>query len=216
MRVSKAKAADNRRRILTTAARLFREHGIDSCGVDAITEAAGLTHGAFYSQFASKEAVAVEAIRLALTGSQRALDRAARGKNATNAFASIVEAYLARAHRDSPGEGCVIAALGTDLARQPRSVREAFTKGLRESLDLLAAVVPGRGASSRYDEAIAALARLSGALMLARAVSDEALSRRILKAAARRSYPPTRKIGATSGRRRSAARPASGEEREIR
>jgi TetR/AcrR family transcriptional repressor of nem operon len=187
LRVSKAKAADNRRRILTTAARLFRQHGIDSCGVDAITKAAGLTHGAFYSQFASKQAVAVEAIGLALAASQRALDGAALGKDAAKAFPRIVDAYLARAHRDSPGEGCVIAALGSDLARQPRSVREAFTEGLRKSLELLATVVPGRDASSRYDEAIAALARLSGALILARAVSDEALSRRILKAAARRS-----------------------------
>lgn len=187
MRVSKDQAAENRRRILTTAARLFRENGIDSCGVDAITDAAGLTHGAFYSQFSSKQAVAVEAIRLALAASLRALGDAARGKDAKRAWSRIVETYLAEAHRDSPGDGCVIAALGTDLARQPKQVRKAFTKGLKESIDLLTAVVPGRNGASRQDEAIVALARLSGAMILARAVDDPALSRRILKAAAKQS-----------------------------
>ena len=97
MRVTKQKAADNRRRILSAASRLFRENGIDSSGVDAITEEAGLTHGAFYSQFESKEAVAAEAIRLALEGSRRAFEQAAKGKKRRQAFANIVDAYLARA-----------------------------------------------------------------------------------------------------------------------
>ena len=73
MRVSKQAAAENRRRILTAAARLFREHGIDGAGVDAITEAAGLTHGAFYSQFESKEAVVAEALRLVLDESRESM-----------------------------------------------------------------------------------------------------------------------------------------------
>ena len=66
MRVSKEKAAQNRERILTSAARLFREHGIAATGVDSITEDAGLTHGGLYSHFESKEAIAAEAIRFAL------------------------------------------------------------------------------------------------------------------------------------------------------
>ena len=66
MRVSKEKAAQNRQQILSTAARLFRENGIHATGVDSISRSAGVTHGAFYSQFESKEALAAEAIRLAL------------------------------------------------------------------------------------------------------------------------------------------------------
>jgi TetR/AcrR family transcriptional repressor of nem operon len=192
MRVTKEKAATNRRRILSAASRLFRENGIDSSGVDAITEEAGLTHGAFYSQFESKEAVAAEAIRLALEGSRRAFEQAAKGKKRRQAFASIVDAYLARAHRDSPGNGCVIAALGPDIARQPKRVRDAFTRGLKGSLALLAELVPGHTDSRRYEEATATLSCMAGALILARAVNDERLSRRILEAAAHRVNRPAR------------------------
>ncbi len=186
MRVSKEKATQNRREILRAASRLFRENGIDSCGVDAITRQAGLTHGAFYSHFESKEAVLTEAIRLALETSREALQSASRRKTRAPAFASIVDTYLRRAHRDSPGRGCVIAALGPDIARQPKKVRAAFTAGLKQSLTLLADLVPGRDRERRYDDAIAALSCMAGALILARAVAEEALSRRILETTAKR------------------------------
>jgi TetR/AcrR family transcriptional regulator, transcriptional repressor for nem operon len=186
VRVSKAKAAQNRRRILTSAARLFREQGIDGTGVDAITKAAGLTHGAFYSQFESKEAVVTEAVRLAIDESRQAFERSAKdGKNG-KALASIVAAYLARRHRDSPGNGCVVAALGADIARQPKRVRAAFTKALKEALEILTGLVPGGAASRRYDDALTLFSGMVGALILARAVSEESLSRRILKTAANR------------------------------
>ena len=186
MRVSKATAAQNRRRILTAAARLFREQGIDGTGVDAITKAAGLTHGAFYSQFESKEAVVAEAVRLAIDESRQAFERSSKdGKNG-KALASIVAAYLARSHRDSPGNGCVVAALGADIARQPKRVRAAFTKALKEVLEILTGLVPGGTASRRYDDALTLFSGMVGALILARAVSEESLSRRILETAANR------------------------------
>src|SRR5437667_6720222 len=92
MRVSKEQAARNRKEILTAAARLFRENGIRATGVDAISQGAGLTHGAFYSQFESKEALAAEAIRLALARSKRLWQRAADRKRGSEAFRSIVAA----------------------------------------------------------------------------------------------------------------------------
>src|SRR5262245_12142688 len=138
MRVSKEQSAHNRRRIVSAAARLFRENGIASSGIDAIARRAGLTHGAFYSHFDSKERVTAEAIRLTLERSQKTLEAIARDKKRRQAFADIVDAYLAPAHRDSPGEGCVIAALGADIARQPKPIRRAFTRGLKDSLALLA------------------------------------------------------------------------------
>jgi TetR/AcrR family transcriptional repressor of nem operon len=183
VRVSKRTAAQNRRRILTAAARLFREQGIGGSGVDAITDAAGLTHGAFYSQFGSKEAVVAEAVRLALDESQRAFEKTAEGDAKADALRRLVDAYLAPSHRDSPGRGCVVAALGADIARQPRRVRESFTQTLEEALQTLARVVPGKAPPRRYDDAIALFATMVGALILARAVSDEALSRRILRTA---------------------------------
>ena len=186
MRVSKETAAQNRQRILTAAARLFREQGIGGSGVDAITEAAGLTHGAFYSQFESKEAVVAEAVRLAIDESRRAFERSSKSAKNGKALARVVAAYLARSHRDSPGDGCVVAALGADIARQPKRVRAAFTKALKEALEILTGLVPGGAASRRYDDALTLFSAMVGALILARAVSEESLSRRILETAANR------------------------------
>jgi TetR/AcrR family transcriptional regulator, transcriptional repressor for nem operon len=200
VRVSKEKAAQNRHRMLIAAARLFRENGIDSSGVDAITETAGLTHGAFYSQFDSKEAVVAEAIDLALEESRHMLQQAAAGKNGRKALANILDAYLARAHRDSPGDGCVIAALGPDIARQPKRVRDAFTRGVKRSLALLAELVPGHNGSHRYEEAMATLSCLVGALILARAVNEAAFSRLILEAAAHRVNHPARQRASRANR----------------
>jgi TetR/AcrR family transcriptional repressor of nem operon len=185
MRVSKEKAAQNRQDILAAAARLFREHGIHATGVDAITKEAGLTHGGFYSQFGSKEAIAVEAIRVAATRSKHLWQRTAERKPGATALRKIVENYLSREHRDTPGQGCVIAALGADIARQPQSVREAFTKEFADIIEFLAQLMPGEDPSRRYDDAIAAFASMTGALILARAVNDETLSERILRATAK-------------------------------
>jgi len=184
MRVTKQVAAENRRRILTAAARLFREQGIDGAGVDAITEAAGLTHGAFYSQFDSKEAVVAEALRLVLDESRDLWARDASGQDKSDALERIIDRYLSPRHRDSPGAGCAVAALGSDMPRQPRKIRDVFTKRLGESLELLAGLVPARTAARRYDEAIRLFSTMVGALVLSRAVGDEALSRRILETAA--------------------------------
>ena len=185
MRVSKEKAAENRQKILSAAGRLFRERGIGATGVDAITEDAGLTHGAVYSQFGSKEAIAAEAIRAALMGSEHLWQRLAERKGRKKVFPAIVEAYLSREHRDFAGKGCVVAALGSEIARQPHRVRDAFTAELKEALEFLAGVMPEKDHSRRYDEAIAAFASMTGALILARAVNDEKLSNRILETTAK-------------------------------
>jgi TetR/AcrR family transcriptional repressor of nem operon len=186
MRVSKEKAAQNRQHILTAAARLFREHGIHATGVDSITKDAGLTHGGLYSQFGSKEAIAAEAVRFAATRSRRVWQQVAERKKGNKAFRSIVEGYLSREHRDSPGQGCVVASLGADIARQSRSVREAFTKELEDVFEFLARLMPGDDPSRRYEDAIIAFAGMAGALILARAVNDETLSERILQTTAKR------------------------------
>jgi TetR/AcrR family transcriptional repressor of nem operon len=186
MRVSKERAARNREEILTSAARLFREQGIGATGVDSITDDAGLTHGGLYSQFGSKQAIVAEAIRFALERSKRGWRRAAQGKPEKKALSDIVATYLSRAHRDSPGQGCPVAALSSDIARQPEAVRQVFTRELKDVLEFLAGLMPEDTPSRRYEDAIAAFACMVGAVILARAVSDEALSSRILKTAAKR------------------------------
>ncbi len=185
MRVSKATAAQNRERILTSAARLFREHGIATTGVDAITEDAGLTHGGLYSQFGSKEVIAAEAIRFALLRGKRVWQRALERNPGMRALPAIVDGYLSRAHRDAPGTGCVVAALGTDICRQPRRVRQAFTEEIKDDLEFLSRLMPDGDKESSYEDAIVTFASMAGALILARAVNDEQLSDLILKSTAK-------------------------------
>jgi TetR/AcrR family transcriptional repressor of nem operon len=187
MRVSKEKAAHNREQILTAAARLFREQGIGATGVDSITEDAGLTHGAVYSQFGSKEAIAAEAVQLALTRSKHLWDRMAERKGRKKVFPAIVEQYLSPAHRDHAGQGCVIAAIGSEIARQPRSVRDSFTREFKHSLEYLADLMrENKSAARSTEDAIAAFVSMVGALIIARAVNDETLSDLILKSTAKR------------------------------
>ena len=181
MRVTKEKAAENRARILAAAARLFRERGLSGVGVDALGEAAGMTHGSLYSQFGSKERLAAEALAEALArgAGKAALEDAAPGSGALRGF---VARYLSARHRDEPGQGCALAALGCEIPRQPPAVRRAFTEGLRATVGRIARLLP-EGRRAREEEALAVMAALVGAMVLARAVDDPALSERILAAA---------------------------------
>ena len=111
MRVSKERAAQNRARILTAAARLFRERGLSGVGVDAVTDAAGLTHGSLYSQFGSKERLAVEALGHALSENAAELSDA-------RTLDDFVSRYLSADHRARVGEGCSLTALAGDIPRQ--------------------------------------------------------------------------------------------------
>lgn len=180
MRVTRDQVAAHRERILTAAGTLFREHGYDGIGVGDIMRRAGLTHGGFYGHFASKEDLAAE-ITLRVLARDGWLERLT-GKH-DPALADVVHSYLSTRHRDDPGHGCVFAALGSDAARQPKSVRRAFTEGLRIRLDALLALIPGRSASKRRQTALATLATLVGAMVLSRAVDDATLSKDILEAA---------------------------------
>ena len=174
MRVTKEKAAENRDRILQAAARMIRERGIAGVGVDALTEAAGLTHGSLYSQFGSKESLAAEALRVALAGNADTLE--ALG------LAAYTEGYLSTKHRDTPGLGCALAALGCDMPRESQLLRRRFTEGFRRLAGLVSEMLGAKSRQSSEDEALATLASLVGAVILARAVDDPELSERILAA----------------------------------
>jgi TetR/AcrR family transcriptional repressor of nem operon len=173
MRVSREKAAENRERMLAEAARLFREHGLSGVGVDAVTEAAGLTHGGLYSQFGSKERLAAEALTHAQSAS------AARMSDAAS-LDEYVARYLSPSHRERRGDGCVIAALASEIPRQTTAIRHNFTAALRALAKRIAGLAPAR---RKPDEALAVVATMVGALTLARAVDDPDLSDRILAAA---------------------------------
>jgi len=180
MRVTREKMAENRERIVATAARLFREKGFDGVGVDAIMQGVGLTHGGFYRHFRSKDDLAAEAVAYGLAAS-------AEKQAVLASVDDLVAAYLSPAHRDNRGGGCVMAALGGDVARQKIAVQRKLTGHVRAQLDRLAGWLSGASAGARRERAIATLAGLVGAMVLARAVDDRKLSDEIL-AAARVAY----------------------------
>jgi TetR/AcrR family transcriptional repressor of nem operon len=181
MKVSRIQAAANRERILDAASTLFREHGFDGVGVADLMKDAGLTHGGFYGHFTSKEELMAQACDRAFARSVAKWSRLCAGADG-EPLAAIAHSYLSARHRDHPGTGCAVAALGADLSRQGPTVRRAVTRGVRSLVDALASVVPGTTRSARRRKALAAYASMVGALVLARAVDDEKLSKEVLKA----------------------------------
>jgi len=181
MRVTREQAAAHRQTILDAAGTLFRERGFDGSGVDDIMKRAGLTHGGFYGHFGSKDDLAAETCTSVMAG-ERWAERLTGAPNPS--LGAVVGAYLSPRRRDAPGRGCFLAALGSDVARQPRSVRRAFTEGLRSRVDALQRLLSGRSGAARHEKALATMAGLVGALMLSRAVDDPKLSDDILEAAA--------------------------------
>ncbi|MBK9314534.1 MAG: TetR/AcrR family transcriptional regulator [Acidobacteria bacterium] len=189
MRYGQEHKAKTRRKILKAAARLFREFGYDGVGVDAIMAEAGLTAGGFYAHFPSKRALFDEALATAtataMTGSNatRAVAKSARADEAGQLRLTI-ENYLSRQHRERVADGCPLPALTPDAARGGETSRENYERQLLQYVNRLEALLPA-GVAARSDVALALMAQCVGGLMLARAVKDERLSDRILKASRR-------------------------------
>ena len=183
MRVTREHAAENRARIVEAASKLFRERGFDGIGVADLMKSAGLTHGGFYGHFASKDDLAAEACGLALANSVKKWDRLA-AESPADPLAPIAESYLSDVHLEKPANGCLIAALGSDVARQDKSVRRAMTEGLRQLMARMTGWVPGRTQAARRRTALATFSAMVGAVVMARAVDDPEFSAEILDAVA--------------------------------
>jgi TetR/AcrR family transcriptional regulator, transcriptional repressor for nem operon len=183
MKVSREQAAENRERIVQVAAKLFRERGFDGIGVADLMKAAGLTHGGFYGHFGSKEDLAAEACGGALDRSLQIWSSEV-GKGPDEAFSKIINSYLSEAHRDSPGSGCLVAALGSDVGRQTPSIRRVVTEGIHALVGELIRLVPGKSKSARRRKALSDFAAMVGAVIIARAVDDTELSTEVLHAVA--------------------------------
>ncbi|OJH79737.1 MAG: TetR family transcriptional regulator [Stenotrophomonas maltophilia] len=168
MKVTKAQAQANRAHIVETASTLFRERGYDGVGVADLMAAAGFTHGGFYKHFGSKADLMAEAAACGLTSSAAAV--------ADLDVQAFVSEYLSRAHRDGPGQGCTLAALCTDAARQTDAVKAAFAAGIEARL-ATRATQEGQGQRDPDDAArarrIALMAQAVGALVLSRSCPDE-------------------------------------------
>ncbi len=172
-RVSQEQARLNRQRVVEVAASLFRERGLHGVGVADIMASAGLTHGGFYGQFANKEALAAEAFDAAIAEDRR------------GDIDTILENYLSLWHVRAPGKGCPLAALANDVAREPTNspVRSRFTRGVEGLAAILASLTPRASRERRRQRSLATLSTLVGAVVLARAVDDEALADELLRAA---------------------------------
>lgn len=181
MRVTREQATENRERVLDAAARLFRERGFDGVGVAEVMKAAGLTHGGFYGQFDSKEDLMAQACARAFEGSLAHWQQAA-ARSPEAPLDGLLKSYLSSAHRDRPGDGCAVAALGAEVAREGPALRRAFTEGTVRLVNALTALVPGRTRADKRRRAAATFAAMVGALVLSRALDDEALSREVLHA----------------------------------
>ena len=183
MRVSRIQAAENRQTVIDVASRLFRERGFDGIGLKDLMKSAGLTQGAFYKQFASKEDLAVQASRRALESAFSRWSAAAAAKP-KDPLGAVIAFYLSHGHREEKMDGCPIVALGSDAARQGSDVKASFEAGIREYLELLGRWVSEADGDDPSGKAMAILSTMVGALLLSRAVNDPDLAQAFLDAAA--------------------------------
>jgi TetR/AcrR family transcriptional repressor of nem operon len=183
MRVSRVQAAENRQTVIDVASRLFRERGFDGIGLKDLMKGAGLTQGAFYKQFASKEDLAAQASRRALEhASVRWSDAAAA--NPEDPLAAVIAFYLSMGHREERMDGCPIVALGSDAARQGAEVKASFEAGVKAHLEMLGRMVAETDSGEPDGKAMAILSTMVGAVTLSRVVNDPELAQALLDQAA--------------------------------
>jgi TetR/AcrR family transcriptional repressor of nem operon len=168
MRYLAKETAAKHERIVKEASRLFRERGFENVTVGDVMKAAGLTHGAFYAHFRSKQELEKTAIAY---GQELSADRARSYGATKKGRQAYADRYLSSWHRDNPGEGCTMASLAHEVARSTPEVKEVFGLGLEE-------ILAAKGGDRK--RAIFQTAALIGGIALARAVKDERLSDEIL------------------------------------
>lgn len=163
-------------RIVGAAARAIRRSGYDGTGVADIMKEAGLTHGAFYAHFASREAMLAEAADRAGAESNALAANIIAAVPPEQALQALMQVYLSKEHLASIETGCPISALGSEMPRQSPEVRSAATRRIKEMIDLVTRQMPDWGQSSAHERALVTVATMVGTLVLARAVDDSALS----------------------------------------
>jgi TetR/AcrR family transcriptional repressor of nem operon len=176
MRYPAAETAEKHERILNEAGRLFRERGFSGVSVSEIMKATGLTHGPFYNHFDSKEALMADSVMHAMQTTLNGLDEA---EGSAKGWADYLKRYLSVAHRDACGAGCTMAALAGEVRQEPL-VRGPFTVRLKAVVQKMASHFPWSSKRAGRGDSIRALSSMVGAMVLARAVDDEAFSNEIL------------------------------------
>lgn len=176
-------------RIVSVAAKAIRRSGYAGTGVADLMKEAGLTHGAFYAHFDSREAMLAEAAAKACAESAAAAAQAVSSLPADKALASMFRAYLSKEHAEGVEMGCPLAALGSETSRQAPQVRRVTTRHIKEMVDVLARQSPDWGQPGAHERALVTISTMVGALVLARAVDEPALSDSLREAALKHLLP---------------------------
>ena len=177
---SRAEKENTHKRIVKIASKRFREEGLAGVGIAELMKEAGLTVGGFYKHFNSRDDLVAEAVSSALGTWKRQKDAAASG-GAPVSYEKLIDDYLNEAHRNNPGTGCAYSALAPEIARSDKRTRALTSEQVRNDIQLIATLLPGRDKRTARSRAILIFSALVGAMSLARAVSNEALSREILE-----------------------------------
>ena len=191
MGISKSHAVRNRKIIVDTAARIFRERGIDGVGVADLMQEAGFTHGGFYNHFKSKEALAAEALDAAYQESCQSLVAAVKEdpENGQKVIEFIVNGYLSKSARDSPSTACPTSALVVDASRHRGPIQEAYTEAVENLLNIIILAMKQTGmrggTRALRNKSIGLFSGMIGAIVLSRALSgtNENLSDEVLSVA---------------------------------
>ncbi|WP_417450740.1 TetR/AcrR family transcriptional regulator [Kordiimonas sp.] len=174
MGYSRAQKQDNHEKIVAIAATRFREQGLDGLSVAALMQEAGLTHGGFYSHFTSRDDMVAQALAHAFSEDEGRLSRAMKRRGGPS-LQAFLEVYLSPAHRDTPGQGCTLAAVACEAARKGDAVKALFSarvEGYSERLAPELGISPAR--------MVTVLSAATGALVLSRAVGDRTVADNIL------------------------------------
>src|SRR5271169_2680824 len=182
---SRAEKAKTHKRIVSIASKRFCEKGLAGFGIAELMKEAGLTVGGFYKHFDSRDDLVAEAVSSAFGGWKRRVEAAKAGGPSVS-LAKLIDSYLNEAHRDNPGTGCAFSALAPEIARSDKRTRSLTSEQVRNDIELIARLLPSKDKHTARSIAILTLSALVGAMALARAVSDEALSLEILKTVAER------------------------------
>lgn len=182
MRYSPEHKQETHDRIVKKASVRLREKGAHGIGVADLMKEAGLTHGGFYAHFDSREALVIEAFAYAMDRSMDHWRKLTGEAVPEKRLALVMESYLSALHRDNPGHGCSIPALGAEIARESPKTRKAFAGKLDEMIEMMTDYIPNLPRKAARKQAIATLATMAGTMLLARIAGSSELSDEVLKA----------------------------------
>ena len=165
------------------AARSFRERGADTSGIGTVMKKVGLKKGGFYRHFKSKDDLFVEAVARALDETGRGMEKVANSAPEGQALRAMIERYLSVDHANSPGSGCVRAALGPELARKPISVRKRIEALLEAYRERLTPFFPGQTQSEKLAKVRLLFSSMAGVLMMVRVIPDSQTREQMLEEA---------------------------------